>query len=96
MTIVQPQKNDPHSTIMVATDLSEASRAALRLAGRFAGESDLRVEVLHVVNIRASGNALHVLFDSPESLEELKKAASAQADAKKRKQKKKKSKKKEK
>lgn len=81
MTIVQPQKNDPRSTIMVATDLSEASRAALRLGGRFAGESDLRVEVLHVVNIRASGNALHVLFDSPESLEALKKAASAQADA---------------
>jgi len=81
MTVVQPPKHDPRAVLLVAIDLSEASRAALKLAGRFAEDSqDLRVEVLHVVDLRSGGTPFQILFESAENLEKLRNSAMSRVE----------------
>ena len=57
-------------TILVATDFSENSRAALHLGARLARSRGKALHLLHVVDLAADDNAWRVLVEAPREIED--------------------------
>lgn len=57
-------------TILVATDFSENSRAALELGARLAIRRNQPIHLLHIVDLAATDDAWRVLVEAPKEIEE--------------------------
>lgn len=81
MPVVHPKKEDPRSVLLVPTDLSEGSRSALKLANRLAKDAHVRLEVIHVVDLKSGVVPLKVLFQSAEEIEAFRQEAVERVEA---------------
>lgn len=81
MPVVHPKKDDPRSVLLVPTDLSEGSKSALKLANRLAKDAHVRLEVIHVVDLKSGVVPLKVLFQSADEIEAFRQEAVARVES---------------
>ena len=69
MSLLRNLSVDDRPCVLVATDLSETSRGAIRVGAHLAQAGNAHLKVIHVVDMLEDEYSFHVLFDSAEELE---------------------------